>query len=202
MDSPLQPPGGGCPSSSATSGAWSPWKGHRPGLSSSESHGVGGRHKARPLGSSHRFQPGPGGLWAAVSLAKTPQTPQQRLAGELDHPLASPTASFGCPPPSSPVAFPGFGGGGCQYYTAAAFPGAGLGGLLVPSPLPKKPGTVYGAWSLIDVFVHYKFCSRIFFKTFAGFGFFFFPLFVWFFCKLYFCIFNCYLKILIMRLFC
>lgn len=81
LDSPPHPPGGGCPSSSATSGAWSPWNGHHPGLSSSGSHGVGGRQKSRPVGSSHRFQPGPGGLWAAVSLAKTPQTPHQRLAG-------------------------------------------------------------------------------------------------------------------------
>lgn len=41
----------------------------------------GAGKKSRPLGSSHCFQPGPGGLWAAVSLAKTPQTPHQRLAG-------------------------------------------------------------------------------------------------------------------------
>lgn len=138
LDSPLQPPGGGCPSSSATSGAWSPWKGHRPGLSSSESHGVGGRHKARPLGSSRRFQPGPGGLRAAVSLAKTPQTPQQRLAGELDHPLASPTASFGCPPPSSPVAFPGFGGGGVSVLHGSGFPGGRAGGASGAVPPSQK----------------------------------------------------------------
>lgn len=79
--------------------------------------------------------------------------------------------------------------------------GIGLGRLRVSFPPSCKyrgtPETVYGAWSLIDVFVHYKFCSRIFFKTFAVFwGLFFF------FCKLYFCIFNCYFKILIMRLFC
>lgn len=160
---------------------------------SSESRGAGAAAiPADPLGSSRRFQPGSVG---GGSLAKTPE-PHQRL-GELGQPPASP--GFGCPLCpllSSAVAFPGWGGG-------VSIPGAGLGGLLVPSPLPKKPGTVYGAWSLIDVFVHYKFCSRIFFKTFAGFGFFlFFLLFVWFFCKLYFCIFNCYLKILIMHLFC
>lgn len=113
-----------------------------------------------------------GSLGSGFPCQNTPNPPPAP-GGELGHPLACLTTSFGCPLPSSPVAFPGFGGGGCQYYTAAAFPGTGLGGLLVPFPLPKKPGTVYGAWSLIDVFVHYKFCSRIFFKTFAGLGFFF-----------------------------
>lgn len=82
----------------------------------------------------------------------------------------------------------GGGAGGCQYYTVAAFPappppragwGIGLGRLRVSFPPSCKyrgtPETVYGAWSLIDVFVHYKFCSRIFFKTFAVFwGLFFF----------------------------
>lgn len=68
---------------------------------------------------------------------------------------------------------PGVWGGGVSI-TGQRLPGGRAGGAPGAVPPPKKPGTVYGAWSLIDVFVHYKFCSRIFFKTFAGFGFCFF----------------------------
>lgn len=69
-----------------------------------------------------------------------------------------------------------------QYYTVGAALGR-RGGCFPPScTYSATPWTVYGAWSLIDVFVHYEFCSRIFFKSVRwGFFFFPFPVSVWFF---------------------
>lgn len=82
---------------------------------------------------------------------------------------------FGYPKPSPGVAAP-------MGYLSGAI-GAPNGhdpGVVPPScKYPATPETVYGAWSLIDVFIHYEFCSRIFFKTFAVFFLLFF-LFGWF----------------------
>lgn len=105
---------------------WEPWRG---GQAEIPACGIIPSLPAWPRGS----------LGSGFPCQNTPNPPSAP-GGELGHPLASPTTSFGCLLPSSPVAFPGFGGGGCQYYTAAAFPGAGLGGLLVPTPLPNNLG--------------------------------------------------------------
>lgn len=120
-----------------------PVQGHHRGLSSSESHGSNPGLWDRPVASS--LAPGLSGQ--RFSFAKTPRTPHQRLGqGELGHPLASPTTSFGCRLPSSPVAFPGFGGGGCQYYTAAAFPGGRAGG--APGAASPSQNTRDCLWSV------------------------------------------------------
>lgn len=103
-----------------------------------ESHGVGGRQQSRPLGSSLRFQPGPGALRAAFPLPKHPKPLISAWGGAGPPPHLSQHKVWVSPAILS-SGIPGL-GEGVSVLQGSGFPGAGLGGLLVLSPLPKNLG--------------------------------------------------------------
>lgn len=130
------PPEGGCRSSSATSGAWSPCEKGAPSWPQQQQQREPWQ-QSRPLGSSHRFQPGPGALWAAVFPCQNTPKPSSAPGGELGHPLAS------VRPQVLGVArrIPGVLGRAVSVLHGSGFPGGRAGGAPGAAlPLPKHPG--------------------------------------------------------------